>query len=289
MPPQIAILSHLHQRAATPFYVVDYLATLWQQRGYRINFQFQPQTLTRADLIFLHVDLSVVPRHYRALVAPHPRVVNRDIVDIRKNTQSRNRVDPEENYQGAVIIKTSLNSGGRAEDRAKTHRAIRAARRVLRPRHQLNQSWPAALKPDGNHKYALLNHRDEVPSAVWHDENWVVERFRPEKLGAEFVLREWFFLGEHEFYNCEVSPHPIFTSGAARPDLSAPPPPQVRQWRRELQMDFGKIDYAIAENGEPVLYDINKTPTLRRPLSESGHAILEALAPGLESWLDAAA
>lgn len=251
----------------------------------RVEFQHQTRSLVRADLVFLHVDLSVVPQSYRDLVAPCARVINRDIVDIRKSQQSRNRVWQGDDYEGAVIIKTSLNSGGRAEDRVKNHRVLRAARRVLRPRHHLQRSWPATLKPQGNSKYALLNHRDQVPAAVWDDKNWVVERFAPEKLGAEFVLREWFFLGEHEFYNCEVSPHPVFTSGLARADLSAPPPPLVRQWRRELQMDFGKIDYAIAPDGEPVLYDINKTPTLRRPLSETGHAIIEALAPGLESWL----
>ena len=51
-------------------------------------------------------------------------------------------------------------------------------------------------------------------------------------------------------------------------------------------MDFGKIDYAIAENGEPVLYDINKTPTLRQPLTPTGREIIAALAPGIENWFD---
>lgn len=289
MPHQITILSHFHQRARTPFYLIDYLARLWEQRNYRVDFHYQIRPLTRDELVFLHVDLSVVPQNYRALVAPHPRVINRDIVDIRKATQSRNRVLAEDDYQGPVIVKTSLNSAGRAEDYAKTHRAVRLARRLLRPlrsHYRSHRSWPAELKPHGMNKYALLNHRDEIPAAVWNDEKWVVERFRPEKCGTQFVLREWFFLGEREYHNCEVSPYPIFTSGTARPDLSAPPPPQVRRWREELQMDFGKIDYAIAENGEPVLYDINKTPTLRKPLTPTGHAIIEALAPSIEAWFD---
>ena len=284
MSQQIIILSHPHQRGSSPFYVVDFLASLWKQRGYRVDFQYQARALARVDIVFLHVDLSVVPPDYRALVAPHACVINRDIVDIRKTTQSRNRVARDDDYQGAVIIKTALNSGGRAEERAQRPRAVRAARRLLRPQLQQNQSWPALLKPRGDGKYAVLQRRNQVPAALWDDENWVIERFAPEKCGANYVLREWFFLGDHEFNNCEVSPHPIFTSGTTRADLSAPPPPLVRKWRRELQMDFGKIDYAIAENGEPVLYDINKTPTLRQPLTATGRAIIAALAPGITNW-----
>ena len=226
---QVTILSHSHQRAASPFYVVDYLSRLWRQQGLRVDYHYQPQLLPETDLLFLHVDLSVVPLNYRALVAPYKRVINRDIVDIRKTTQSRNRVLPGDNYQGAVVIKTSLNSAGRAEDCAKNHRMIRLSRRLLRPHRRFHQNWPAEIKPRGTGKYVLLNHCDQVPATVWNDEKWVVERFRPERCGDKFVLREWFFLGEREYHNCEISSEPIFTSGEVRADLSAPPPPQVRQ------------------------------------------------------------
>jgi hypothetical protein len=38
-------------------------------------------------------------------------------------------------------------------------------------------------------------------------------------------------------------------------------PVELRAIRKRLGMDFGKFDYVIF-NGEPVLLDVNKTPTI---------------------------
>jgi len=45
----------------------------------------------------------------------------------------------------------------------------------------------------------------------WLDrDDIIVERFRPEQHGGNFVLREWYFLGDREYYSCEISKDPIF-------------------------------------------------------------------------------
>jgi hypothetical protein len=96
------------------------------------------------------------------------------------------------------------------------------------------------------------------------------------------VLREWFFLGDREFYNCEISQDPIFIAGTACLESAAPPPDAIRQIRRELRVDYGKIDYyAIDAEGMPVLFDVNKTIGLMDPTSERARGMARILADGL--------
>jgi hypothetical protein len=99
------------------------------------------------------------------------------------------------------------------------------------------------------------------------------------------VLREWFFLGDREFYNCEISQDPIFTSGNACLELAAPPPDAIRQIRRGLRVDYGNIDYAIDAEGTPVLFEVNKTIGLMDRTSERARGMTKILADGLISCL----
>jgi hypothetical protein len=69
----------------------------------------------------------------------------------------------------------------------------------------------------------------------------------------------------------------------ACPELVSPPPEAIRQIRRELRIDYGKIDYAIDSDGIPVLFDVNKTIGLPRPYSERARSVGANLADGLIS------
>jgi hypothetical protein len=100
--------------------------------------------------------------------------------------------------------------------------------------------------------YRIFPKRRMLPAGWLDRDDIVVERFRPERHADNFVLREWYFLGDREYYSCEVSKDPIFTAATKCPALETPPPDAIRQLRRELRIDYGKIDYAIDCEGVSV-------------------------------------
>lgn len=53
----------------------------------------------------------------------------------------------------------------------------------------------------------------------------------------------------------------VKTGTMVRYDFDAEPPPAIRTRREEFRFDFGKFDY-VMRDGEAVLFDANKTPTL---------------------------
>jgi hypothetical protein len=129
---------------------------------------------------------------------------------------------------------------------------------------ELTRRAPASLpfqQPSITEKrhYRIFLERRMLPVGWLDRDDIVVERFRPERHGDQFVLGEWYFLGDREFYNCETSEDPIFTVGTSCPELGAPPPDAIRQLRKEFRIDYGTIDYAIDPEGVPVLFDVNKT------------------------------
>ena len=65
-----------------------------------------------ADLVLLHVNLSVVPDEYLELASRYPIVVNGKAKDIRKSTYSTLRVTRDDPYAGPVIVKSNLNYAG---------------------------------------------------------------------------------------------------------------------------------------------------------------------------------
>jgi hypothetical protein len=126
-----------------------------------------------------------------------------------------------------------------------------------------------------------------VPRGWLERDDIVVEKFRPERYRGKFVLREWYFFGAGDYFNAETSDRPIFTSGADTPSLAAPPPDAIRQVRRDLGIDYGKIDYVVADDGEAVLFDVNKTLGVSDPSSARVRAMSTTLAKGVDGFLSA--
>ena len=58
--------------------------------------------------------------------------------------------------------------------------------------------------------------------------------------------------------------------------------PEIRQVRRDLKIDYGKIDFAIDSDGIPVLYDVNKTIGIEGPGSELARELARKLADGIQ-------
>jgi hypothetical protein len=71
--------------------------------------------LAPADILLIHVDLSVVPDEYLEFASRYPIALNKAAKDIRKSLISLNLVRAGDSYSGKVIVKTDLNYGGSPE------------------------------------------------------------------------------------------------------------------------------------------------------------------------------
>jgi hypothetical protein len=194
MPDISTILILTHFNPDLQRYFVGLVAKEWEARGIRVLVHRDDlHCSVSADVCFVHVDLSVVPPHYIEFASQYPNTINLHITDIRKTSYSRNRVIRGDGYDGPIIREvlaqlcgSTRTAGTRPSITSKSHYRIFPNRRML---------------PVG-----------------WLDRgDIVVERFRPERHGDNFVLREWYFLGDREYYSCEISRDPIFTSATKCP------------------------------------------------------------------------
>lgn len=269
-------------------YLMSLIAREWEARGLRVLIHHDLDTVLPADICFVHVDRSVVPPEYTEFARRYPASINLSITDIRKRSYSRNRVVAGDDYDGPVIVKSTLNYAGEPERDGDPHfwqkfrgRLHREFTRLVPPIIPFQQPSISSKK-----HYRIFPSRRMLPVGWLERADIVVERFRPERHGDLFVLREWYFLGDRESYRCETSTDPIFTSGTSCPELATPPPDAIRRVRTELRLDYGKIDYAIDREGNPVLFDVNKTIGVARPDSLSARQNARTLADGLAYYLE---
>jgi hypothetical protein len=202
-----------------------------------------------ADLAISHVDLTTIPDDHLQFLKNYPLVLNGKVTDISKRRISRLRLNPGDAHEGPVIIKANLNCGGRPE-------AWLARHGWLPGRHEVVS------------EYRVLESIREVSDEIWNDPNLVVERFRPEQVDGVYRLRMWKFLGDAETNTIAYSRDPIVKGRTTfRREDSGTAPDALRQIRKELGFDYGKFDYGIVD-GEVVLYDANRTPTISQSMSE---------------------
>ena len=133
--------------------------------------------------------------------------------------------------------------------------------------------------------YQVLSSAKKIPSSWFINEDLVIERFTPELHDGLHVLREWYFLGDAEFLRVETARYAVITSGENRPDLVRPIPENLRELRRKWKINYGKIDFVIRD-GEAVVFDVNKTPSLgSEPKDDATRELIAALAGGITSFL----
>jgi len=280
----ILILTHSNTLSLQGYFLA-LLVKEWEARGIRVMIHHDLESSVSADVCLVHVDLSLVPPRYIEFAQRYPNTINLHITDIRKRSYSRNRVMRGDGYDGPVIVKSSLNFAGEPERRGRPRRLRRIWEKFNRG---LSRRAPPGLpfqQPSITNKqhYLVFPKRRMLPVGWLDRDDIVVERFRPEQHDDNFVLREWYFLGDRECYSCEISKDPIFTSGTECPALEAPPPDAIRKLRREFRIDYGKIDYAIDREGIPVLFDVNKTIGLVNPNADRARKMAGILADGLSS------
>ncbi len=264
--PHIGILIHEHGSFGTQYYL-RWLADIWSELGHQVTVIQGPTEAFEADVVVLHVDLTVVPENYLEFIRRFPVVINRSVEDISKRRITQNLVAQGDDYDGPVIVKADRNWGGRREAQlAAKGLGPDSDRRILR-------------------EYLVLESQHRVPEVVWQDPLIIVDRFLPERRGDLYCLRMWKFFGDQEASVLGLSPEPIVkAANIVRREPLTDVPEELREIRKELGFDFGKFDYAIVDGG-PVLYDVNRTPAIPPLPKEQNMIEFQRLAEGLRPFI----
>jgi hypothetical protein len=261
-------------------HAIGLIAELWRQEGHEVRFLIGCREHWDADVVILHVDMSVVANRYVKFVRRYPVVINGRILDIRKSKISRNLLEWDSKYEGRVIVKTDLNSAGKPERALSTNRLWQRVRRRLR----FNGAAKGPL-PKNYSVYASIRH---IPAKALAAPGLVIEKFRPETDGEWYFVRRSFICGDRVI---------SYRIGAKQPIVDTPLPgafewiensSEVLAVSRELGLDYGTIDYTT--NGEEVaVFDVNKTPGRARPPDDAAvrdyEKILRSISSGIYKFV----
>ena len=294
MQPTIAVLlDETISEREYPRFRVAHLARRWEKMGFAVRVTRSLGELRDADLVVPQIDRSVLPRKVRKVLAEHPRVVNRRVSEIRRTSFSENLVSGEDAYEGPVLVKTNANCGGIPERKAARRLPLprrvafgagaflRAARRTVRARSLSPLARTELLMP---RRYPVYPKPAAVPPEVFRNPSLVVEKFLPERDGADYVLRSYAFFGPDGFAVRSKGPHRIVKGASGHAPEFVEPHPDVVAVRERLGFDYGKFDYTV-HDGEAVVFDVNWTPTFGRVFPEDmRESMADRLARGIRAW-----
>jgi hypothetical protein len=251
---RIAVLFHENDRDRDlSAYVVTFLADIWRDAGHEVVFLYGIRRFVPADLVLVHIDLSVVPARYLRFARRYPIVLNGAVGDIRKRRYSESLVERGDDWAGPVIVKSDLNAAGHPE---RTLGRSWLTRRSLRWRRLLTRSHPLAASG----YYALYDGIAAVPPEHFADRRLVVEKFRPEMENGLYHARIYQFLGPHETCARLAAREPIVKNANTVHVEPVEPHAEIVAARRRFAMDYGKLDYVV-HDGRAILLDVNKTAT----------------------------
>ena len=261
---KIVILHHKHTDLEKSPCLLNYCSQNWIQQGHSVIHVFGIDgSAPVADVLILHVNMTVVPQEYVQFTKQYPVVINRDVIDISKSTFSTIIITRNDPYNGPVIVKTKNNYGGLPErqiSKLERRRGLKDIVQYIRQQYTWIRPWH---RTEWLKNYPVFNTVQKVPQGVWQNENLVVEKFMPERnKDGHYCVREWVFLGDREVHFMNISSEPVIkgTNTDRKEYFSTDEvPAELRKIRSRLGFDYGKFDYAI-HNGKPVLYDVNKTP-----------------------------
>jgi len=280
-PTKIAVLTHVNDNFVSGPYLLRFLIKAWKNVGIDIRILRGIEHFEPADALILHADLTIVPDGYLVFCKHYPLIINGGVRDISKRKISSSLVGQRDSYFGPVIVKTNFNFGGKSERKMARRRPL--YRLLSSLTGWLPWSWTGQLRP---YKYPIFSSSRDVPRAAWRNPHLVVEKFLPEREGAYYCLRQWIFFGDHEINHRIFSESPIVKArNTIHHEDGLPVPEALRALRTKLQFDYGKFDYALV-NGEPVLYDANRTPTAAWTTTTTTRqaSIVNELAQGLFSF-----
>ena len=297
----IVIFLHKYDTFKKSRYFLHAIADIWRDKGLRVSVLNGPGPYVGADLVIMHVDLTVVPADYLTYVRQYPVIMNGSVTDISKRLISTNLVCCDDDYHGPVMVKSNQNCGGVREVRAarmgtllgRCNQSLREEPRLAGMRslfhgyyQSLRDKLPSIFRTGpSTSDYAIFESTSQVPRVVWENSDLVVERFLPERREGLYCVRSWVFLGDRETNALGYSLHPIVkSSNIVRREMVAEVPEELRRMRRNLGFDFGKFDYVIVD-GQVVLYDANRTPTLGSLSKDQFMPNIQLLAEGIHAFL----
>ncbi|MCP3661081.1 MAG: hypothetical protein GY696_01075 [Gammaproteobacteria bacterium] len=252
-------------------YALDHYALRWRDAGHQVIDHIGLDNIPPADIVIVHIDLTVIPEEYVQLINQLPKTLNGNIVDSSRRRFSQLTLSKSDDYKGAVIVKTNANFGGIPEHNL-----------VKRSPGKTVYSWSdtKVLSPS---RYPIFKDINSVNPGVWENDNLIVEPFIRNFENGLYYVRYYIFFGDKEFSGRIGSPNPIVKFGNSVVDEEIPLPDEVKRWREELKIDFGRLDYLESE-GKYYLIDVNKTEgggNLNYEYSEE----LDFLASGLEFYM----
>lgn len=250
-------LAILHKRSAPAGesqHMVSLIAQDLEAMGIDVVHLEDTETFVPADALLVHIDRSVLPEAVTRFAAQYPKHVNGGALDIRKSRFADGLLAPGDSWPGPVIVKSDLNYGGMPEfwDLNVMERGWQRIGRIL--------SGDRTIRILSKEDYRIFPKLADMPADYFGPGN-IVQKFLPEKDGDKNILREYFFLGDVHFENVERSANAIIDEDEHVSCLPFTPHPRLLEARRKLSLDFGKIDYVMVD-GEPFIFDANKTPGL---------------------------
>lgn len=281
----IAVLFHERDQRRDPTnYLVHHLAEFWREDGYEVTYLFGIRRFVPADVLLVHVNLSVVPEPYLEFAARYPIALNGTARDIRKSAISTNLVHPGDPWDGPVIVKSDLNYAGAPEQYLRRGpmevrwKFLRSARRWL------DRASGAVAPFAESSDYQIFERLADVPDRWFHNRHVVVEKFRPEFEDGYYYVRLYQFLGDR--WTCTrvgTSKRVVKSEPDARTEV-VEPAESIMDWRRKLGLDYGKLDY-LMNNGDVVMIDVNKTTGASRFMDdERRRRMRRYLAEGIYSY-----
>ena len=261
-------------RPFTSVYLLFDVAQHLHQMGHKIRLAQGPEAIG-GDAALLHVDATIVSQEYLDLEGRYPRAFNFSTFDISKRNVSRLILAKDEAWDGPVIVKSNFNNKAMAED---VHNRVAV-------RHGRPLPHPGVTAFD---KYEVFDSIDQVHEHIWSDPSLVVERFVPEEDGnGNFVFRTWVFMGPRERCTRFITKDRISKAAGVLGYEPMEVPEKLRAERERLGFDFGKFDF-VMHNGEPLLFDANRTPGTAAAIREMRAKGARNLAEGMHELLTGA-
>ena len=257
---RIAILMHQSDSENTVRrYLINLFKKYWQQDGHEVFYLFGTDRFAPADLIFVHVDLSEVPKSYLEFARQYPVAVNGKIRNIKKSTFSQNLLHAKDQWDGPVIVKTEKNAAGVPERWRGNY--LKKIQNKLLSAFNIDHSDLKLFSPriKSPYDYPVYNHISEVPRHYFYHPGLIVQKFTPEREDGYYCLRYMSFLGDRITCSRLKSRNPIVTGASTDVvEHSVNPHSEILAMREKLNFDYGKFDYVVV-NGNPLLLDTNKT------------------------------
>jgi hypothetical protein len=273
-------------------YFIEVIARCWREAGHKVVFINGLQKNITADVAILHVNLSVVPDEYVRYTMQFPVALNFGITDIRKRSISQYLVQKDDHYDGPVIVKTDLNCGGIPEAKIYNkplpnrrslmkyvRKTVRKTRRAGIKLNLINANARRLVQSEYRESFQTFENKRRVPTYIWENDDWIVEKFVPEKEGSKFVRRNAYFLGSKIIGFKSYSLDPIIKEEEEGVSDKIEVPEEIILLKNKLGLDYGKIDYVMYKE-KPVVLDVAKTIGG----GDFGRDTARILAPGIDDY-----